>query len=307
MNRTFLLLSGALFFGGLFVVHLYRETFIANETGGTPVPVLIAFIDIPIGTPIRDEWISFREIPASYVESRHITLDRRNEIVGLPLAQAVHEGESILTSDISPAANLGTTLSAAVPRGMRAVTLPTTRNSTHGGLLQPGDRVDVFLNVLEFANPAAGREVVVLENVLVLAYGQEVRRERSSSGETSTTVETSTNVTLQLSIDQAALLTHARGPGGELQLVLRNPNDTTESTTRIPDVLFPDMMDPTRRARFLRMAVRSLVPVLPEAVEPTGEEGAETATGAVAPGASPFPGIPPGVLPPGVTIPTPTR
>lgn len=307
MNRTFLILSGALFFGGLFVVHLYRETFIANETGGTPVPVLTAFIDIPIGTPIRDEWLSYREIPASYVESRHITLDRRNEIVGLPLAQAVHEGEAILTSDISPTANLGTTLSAAVPRGMRAVTLPTNRSSTHGGLLQPGDRVDVFLNVLEFANPESGREVVVLENVLVLAYGQEIVRERGSSGETSTTVETSTNVTLQLSIDQAALLTQARGPGGDILLVLRNPNDTTVSTTRIPDIAFPDMMDVARRARFLRVAVRSLIPVLPEAVDPTTVESPESAAGAVTPGAGGIPGMPPGMLPPGVTIPTGAR
>ena len=34
MNRTLLILAGALFFGGLFVVHLYREAYIADETGG---------------------------------------------------------------------------------------------------------------------------------------------------------------------------------------------------------------------------------------------------------------------------------
>jgi pilus assembly protein CpaB len=317
MNRTLLILAGALFFGGLFVVHLYREAYIADETGGTPIPVLVAFIDIPIGVPVRDEWLAIREIPEAYVEDRHITVEMRREIVGLPLAQAVNTGEALLRTDLSPLSDARRTLSSAVPPGMRAITLPTTRNSTHVGLLQPGDRVDVLLSVGEFGNPQAGRGVVVLENVLVLAYGLEVHRERTSSGTTST-VEASTNVTLQVSIDEGALLTQARAPGAWIQLILRNPNDSAVATSRIPDVTWADMLEMERRARFLHVAVRSLIPVLPPPViDPAEAErglGA-TASSALVPalggGAGPdgdaraprsvLPGLPGTLSPPGAT------
>lgn len=149
------------------------------------------------------------------------------------------------------------------------------------GLLQPGDRVDVILSIGEFGNPQAGRGVVVLQNVLVLAYGLEVHRERSSSGETSSSVSTSTNVTLQLTVDESALLTQARSPSGYIQLMLRNPNDTVVTTARVPDVRWEDMIDLTRRARFLRVAVRSLIPPALAPVEPVLDPAsAERASGA---------------------------
>lgn len=293
MNRTLLILAGALFFGGLFVVYLYREEFIANETGGVPVPVLVAFIDIPIGVPVRDEWLTVRYIPEAYVEGRHIPAEMRREIVGLPLAQAVHENETLLRTDLSPLSDARHTLSSNVPPGMRAITLPTTRTSTHVGLLQPGDRVDVILSIGEFGNPQAGRGVVVLQNVLVLAYGLEVHRERSSSGETSSSVSTSTNVTLQLTVDESALLTQARSPQGYIQLVLRNPNDTVVTTERVPDVRWEDMVDLTRRARFLRVAVRSLIPPALAPVEPALDPAAAEralGAGALTPGFATRPG-----------------
>lgn len=117
MNRTLLILAGSLFFGGLFVVYLYREAFIANETGGVPIPVLVALIDIPIGVPVRDEWLMVRSIPEAYVEGRHIPAEMRREIVGLPLAQAVHENEALLRTDLLAA--LGRQAHAVVQRAAR--------------------------------------------------------------------------------------------------------------------------------------------------------------------------------------------
>jgi pilus assembly protein CpaB len=144
------------------VVHLYREAYIADETGGTPIPVLVAFIDIPIGVPVRDEWLAIREIPEAYVEDRHITVEMRREIVGLPLAQAVNTGEALLRTDLSPLSDARRTLSSAVPPGMRAITPPPR----HVGLLQPVGWT--CCSVGEFETPA-GRGVVVLENVLPTA------------------------------------------------------------------------------------------------------------------------------------------
>ena len=259
MNRTFLIVAAALFFGGLFVTSMYQDEFIQNDTGGRPVEVLVALIDIPIGTPVRDEWVTTRLLPESYVEDRHLTFDVRREILGFPLAQEVHAGESILRTDLSPLSDNRRTLSASVPAGMRAYTLPTTRTSVHGGLLRPGDRVDVLVSLGEFANPMAGHGVVLLENMLVLAYGQDITVERSSSGERSTSAIISTNVTLQVTVDEAGLLTQARSDSAVIQLVLRNPNDTEESTTRIPDVRIADVFEVERRNRFVHRALRRLL------------------------------------------------
>src|SRR5262245_56650412 len=144
MNRTFLIVAGALFFGGLFVTNMYQLEFTLHDTGGRPIEVLVAAIDIPLGQPVRDEWITNRMIPESYVEDRHLRFETRREILGFPLAQEVHAGECVLRTDLSPLSDNQRTLSASVPPGERAYTLPTTRTSVHGGLLRPGDRVDII-------------------------------------------------------------------------------------------------------------------------------------------------------------------
>lgn len=259
MNRTLLMVAGALFFGGLFVTSMYQDEFIRTDTGGRPVEVLVALIDIPIGQPLRDEWVTTRWLPVSYVEDRHLTMDDRREILGFPLAQEVHAGECILRTDLSPLSDNRRTLSASVPPGMRAYTLPTTRTSVHGGLLRPGDRVDLLVSIGEFANPLAGHGVVLLQNLLVLAYGQDVTVERSATGERSTSAVISTNVTLQVSVDEAALIAQARSDSAVLQLILRNPNDAETTTARVPDVRIGDVLEVERRNRFVRRALRNLL------------------------------------------------
>lgn len=260
------MVAAALFFGGLFVTSMYQDAFILHDTGGRPIEVLVAAIDIPIGQPVRDEWVTTRVLPEAYVENRHLRFDVRREILGFPLAQEVHAGECILRTDLSPLSDNQRTLSASVPPGMRAYTLPTTRTSVHGGLLRPGDRVDVLVSMGEFANPMAGHGVVLLQNLLVLAYGQEITVERSSSGERSTSAIISTNVTLQVTVDEAALIAQARSDSAVVSLVLRNPNDAETSTTRIADVRITDVLEVDRRNRFLRRALRNL---LAEVVPPS--------------------------------------
>lgn len=262
MNRTFLIVAAALFFGGLFVTSMYQDEFILHDTGGRPIEVLMAAVDIPIGQPVRDEWITTRLIPESYVEDRHLRFNVRREILGYPLAQEVHAGECILRTDLSPLSDNQRTLSASVPPGMRAYTLPTTRTSVHGGLLRPGDRVDIIISLGEFANPMAGHGVVLLQNLLVLAYGQDITVERGSSGETSTNAIISTNVTLQVTVDEAALVAQARAEHAVISLVLRNPNDAETSTVRIPDVRIDDVLLVERRNRFVRRALRNVLALL---------------------------------------------
>lgn len=276
MNRTLLILSGALLVGGFFVFWLYQQQFRADETGGTMVPVVAAAIDIQLGVPVRAEWLTTKDIPQSYVEERHLRGSSMRDLVGLPLAQSVRGGEAILRTDLSTLSDARRTLSGTIPQGQRATTIMVRPTSTFGGLLRPGDRVDVLLTVGDRERPDTWRQVVILENILVLALGQEfeVRETAGSVTGRGDSQEVrfgrATNITLQVTVEQSGIITIAR-QRGSMSLLLRNPNDIRVDTTH-PDILAADILEPARRARFLRrtIAVAAPTPVTPtDPTDPT--------------------------------------
>jgi pilus assembly protein CpaB len=255
MNRTLLLLSGALLAIGAVVFWLYQEQFRAEEAGGASVEVIAAAIDIELGQPVRAEWLTLKEIPESYLEERHLPASRMRDIIGLPLAQTVRAGEAVLASDLSPLSTAQRSLSGVIPHGQRAMTIAARTTSTFGGLLRPGDRVDVLLAVGSRDDLSSWRQVVVVENLLVLAVGQEFEvREPEPGTEEQQAREIrfghATHITLQVTAREGALLTVAR-QRGTLGLLLRNPNDV-ELGGEHPDIVAADILEPARRARFLR-------------------------------------------------------
>jgi pilus assembly protein CpaB len=250
MNRTLLLASACLLVGGFVVFGLYQQAYVEESAGGPPVEVLVAAIDIQLGQPVRQEWLTTRELPQSYVEERHLPASAARDLVGFPLAQAVHAGEAILRTDLSTLTDARRTLSGSIPAGMRAATVTTTATSTFGGLLRPGDRVDVALSVGGREQQSTWRGVLVLENLLVLAVGQEFEVRESDSQEQQVRMGRATNVTLQVTIQQGQMLTMAR-QRGRISLLLRNPNDI-EISGEHPDLFAADILEATRRVRFLR-------------------------------------------------------
>lgn len=267
MNRTLLLASVALLVAGFLSFWMYQQQYRVEHGGGPTIEVVSALIDIPLGQPVRAEWLTTEEIPQSYLEERHIPATSMRDLVGLPLAQSVLAGETILRTDLSSLSDSRRTLSGTIPSGQRAVTIMARPTSTFGGLLRPGDRVDVLLTVGSRELPDTWRQVVVLENVLVLAVGQEfeVREAMDGSGRDAREVRfgRATNITLQVSIEQGALLTIARQRGG-LTLLLRNPNDV-RSGGEHPDIVAADVLDAQRRARFLRRTAAVAAPSAPAA------------------------------------------
>lgn len=262
MNRTLLILSAALLIAGFLVFWMYQQQFRAEEAGGPTHEVVAALIDIELGQPVRAEWLTTKEIPRSYLEERHIPASGMRDLIGLPLAQAVRAGEAVLRTDLSSLSDARRTLSGTIPPGQRAVTIMARPTSTFGGLLRPGDRVDVLLSVGNRELPDTWRQVVVLENILVLAVGQEFEvrdavEAPTTGGSRGDTREVrfgrATNITLQVSVEQGALLTIARQRGG-LSLLLRNPNDIQVGRAH-PDIFAADVLEAPRRARFLRRTV----------------------------------------------------
>lgn len=260
MSRTLLLAAFALLVAGFVAFGVYQQEYVENETGGEMVEVVAANTDIPLGRPVDASWLTTIEIPRSYVEERHIPAADMRDLIGLPLAQSVRYGEAILRTDLSTLSDARRTLSGAIPSGMRAVTITVREGSTFGGLLRPGDRVDVVLGVGRGQFTDTWRSVMVLENVLVLAVGQDFDVEEPSAtgsgeaarGERDVRFRRATNIALQVTPEQAALIAEARRiERGTMQLLLRNPNDIETDPDR-QDLFAPDLYDAARRARFLR-------------------------------------------------------
>ncbi|MDW8247501.1 MAG: Flp pilus assembly protein CpaB [Sandaracinaceae bacterium] len=222
-----LIISLLLLLGGTATIYLYQSKFVYEKTGGAFVEIVVATRDIPLGEPIRAEWVGTRSIPAKYVEERHILVGSIRDLIGIPLAQSVRSGEAILRTDLSPLSDHQRTLSAVIPTGSRAVVVEASATSLFNGLLKPGDRVDVLLTVGDLTDRFKWRTSLLLQNVLVLAVGRQLHEERLEEGDRGYRLGQARSVTLQVTFEEGALLAHAQ-EHGRIQLVLRNPSDSAE-------------------------------------------------------------------------------
>jgi pilus assembly protein CpaB len=249
MKRTPLIASVALILSGFVVMYLYQEQFRLERSGGTPVEVVTAAQDIPFGEPVRAEWLATKTLPSDYVEDRHILANRIRDLIGLPLAQSVRGGETIMRTDLSPLSDQQRTLSGEVPQGSRAITILATQTSAFNGLLRPGDHVDLILTIGDPLRAEGWHNVLLLENVTVLAVGRQLHTEETDEGRTGYRLGQTTSVTLEVTFEQGALITQAH-EDGRIQLSLRNGNDVAERGTRF-ELQTADFADQARRERFL--------------------------------------------------------
>ncbi|MCB9666543.1 MAG: Flp pilus assembly protein CpaB [Myxococcales bacterium] len=194
---------------------LYMKKFEQQASGGAPVAVVFATREIPMGSVVKEDMLGVRAIPESYVEDRHIRASDAARIIGVRVQTGLKPSESLLWSDLATSRH-NRDLSSLVQSGMRAITISATQTSTFGGLLRPGDRVDILFS--DTAKDSHDTTRPLIQNVLVLAAGSETGKESMSRN------RSFNQVTVSASREQAQLLAHAKNRG-TLTLILRNPND----------------------------------------------------------------------------------
>lgn len=203
-----------------------KEVYTANQQ-----EVVVAATDIPSGAPLREQDITTRGVPERFLASGAL-LARDVEIyLDQPLSQGVDAGEMIMTGDFA-VSEVSRTLSGRIPTGERAITVPVDAISGVGGLLTPGDRVDLLGTFPigqedELIPEASGGESMgyvtmsLLQNVTLLAVGSQISdtsgREHQAGGGYG-------HVTLSLTPDEAELMVIAQ-TRGELNMLLRNRED----------------------------------------------------------------------------------
>lgn len=250
---------------GLVMLFLYMERFEDEASGGAPVQVLIATQDIPLGTSLSEGMVAVHEIPTSYIEDRHVLASDNDRVMGVRVVSGVRAGESLLWTDLATTSDTSRDLSGLVRAGMRAITIEADATASFGGLVRAGDRVDVLITLdRRVAEGRVGTSpdgsvervtVPLLQNLLVLAAGQNMGAPvRSTSGSASTNSNIA-QVTLSATLEQAQLLAFAT-QRGRLTLIMRNPEDIAvldglgETTTA-------DIIEEERRAAIVRTRPRT--------------------------------------------------
>jgi len=243
MNRTALLAALVVAVLGVALFGLYMRRFEAEATGGEPIAVLMVTEDVNVGEPITRASLGIRRLPQAYLEDRHIRASDQDRVLGIRLGSSVSAGNSLLWSDLETAAQLRRDLSQLLRPGMRAMTVRAGNTSDFAGLLRAGDRVDVLLTAVRPGTEEEQVTLPLLQNVLVLAVGRDTGGPDQGSEEDGR--RRSREVTLAVTLEQAAVVTHAL-LSGELQLALRNPDDLA-IIDGVPETTDTDLIEARER------------------------------------------------------------
>jgi Flp pilus assembly protein CpaB len=158
------------------------------------------------------------------------------------LAKKISEQKVIIQQQVAAAPSAGPApvtaqaFSLQTPPGKRAFTMRIPSLNAVGGLIAPGDTVDIIghLNIPQESDAAKTQPVttILFQNILVLAVNTDFEFTGQSAVYAAQQNSPDLNVTFAVDSDQANLLAFAQGQGS-FQLVLRSP---TERETKVIQV-----------------------------------------------------------------------
>jgi pilus assembly protein CpaB len=188
--------------------------------------VLVAAADIAQGEKLSAENIRWQRWPDDAMNPTYIQKQTRPDAVETLKDSIVRSpfvaGEPIREVKLArPGSGF---LSAILPSGKRAIAVRISADSTAGGFILPGDRVDVVQTLAQQAAADAPAENVsrtILENIKVLAIDQTVSEQEGEA------VVVGKTATLELDPAQVELITAAE-QSGRLSLALRSMADSAE-------------------------------------------------------------------------------
>jgi pilus assembly protein CpaB len=191
MNRRFLLL--ALVAGLLSAILVYAAVSNASGDGdggggGTvaTVPAVVASTDIPARTEITAGMVEVRQVPVN--DRNELAFTDTTQVVGQVTRFPIAAGEHVLSTKVVSLTGpevQSESLSFVIPPDMRAIAINVDQVIGSGGLVLPGDYVDVIavfdVEFVTGGGDATNRETkekffssTVLQNIEVLAVAQTI-------------------------------------------------------------------------------------------------------------------------------------
>lgn len=227
-KRLLFVLGSAVVFGLLAAVSVSRYLSDAQASERNMNKVVVAKVDIPLGTKIEAEQLSTAQFPANAVPEG--AFDSPEKLVGRVTTVGVAARETVTDFKLAPEGSQGG-ISAVIPAGYRAMTVKVDDVIGVAGFLTPGTMVDVLTVIDPPGNNMSGNPIskIVLQNVKVLASGQNLDKPKDERE-----ADTVKAVTLQVTPDQAEKLALA-STEGKLRLMLRNMIDQDDEQTQGAD------------------------------------------------------------------------
>jgi len=195
--------------------------------------VLAAEVDIPAGTELTLQMVKAKEVPARFIPSQAILIgpEKREvrQLLGRKTRVDIRRDQIILWSDLVSEVRGG--LATIIPPGEGAFSV-AINTGIKPSLIQPGDHIDIIGSFAvpktsqplpAVATAASWRQgsdmvnVVLLQNVTVLAVGETMAGQPRGGG--------GTELTLSLTLPEAQLLMFA-SEHGNLGAVLRREGTT---------------------------------------------------------------------------------
>lgn len=242
MNRAAIVASLCAGAFGFLLLVVYMRQFHREAAGGAPVELLAMRRDVAAGEPISDQALVVRTLPENYLEDRQVLASDLPRVLGVRASISLTANQTLLWTDLATTSRDMRSFSARIPRGMRAMSIATVRRYAFGGLMEPGDRVDVLLTKEKPGPQPVAVTVPLLQNLLVLAVGS-----RFDGTDTESSFARSSSITVLVTLEQASLLAHAQRDG-MLSFALRNANDLSvnESLSETDD---SDVLEHEKLAR----------------------------------------------------------
>ena len=205
----------------------------AEAVKQTPtVKVLVSAENLPVGSRLNEESIRWMPWPEGSVVEGFITDSSRPkaiaELSGMVVRLPLFEGEPIRQEKIADSSSR--IMSSILPSGKRAVATAISVATGAGGFILPNDRVDVIM--VSKGPEGSYLTETVLSNVRVLAVDQQIEEKDDGS---KTVV--GTTATLELTPDQAKVISVAQLMADSLSLALRSVADAQEEDTSAADHL----------------------------------------------------------------------
>ena len=189
--------------------------------------VLVASADIPMGGEITSQ-VSWVDWPTAAIQDGFIKKSMeptaQEEIIGTLVRSPILTGEPIRRAKLVGAGQ--SFMSSILPSGKRAVATQVAADTSAGGFVLPNDFVDVIMTRRITATAETAERFTtetVLKNIRVLAIDQNIQEDEEGRR-----VKVGETATLELSPEQAELLTVAQQMADRLTLALRSIADANE-------------------------------------------------------------------------------
>ena len=214
-----------------YVQQLLDETRAELSAGDRKTNVAVAARQLPWGAVLTDDAIRIVPFPSESVPDGHFSASEG--LVGRVLLAPLASQEPILASKLAPSDVVTGGVAAITHPAKRAMAIKVDDVTAVGGVLKPGDRVDILTTMSRTQNGGEPATKLVLNDILVLSTGLDQSGEKTDEplvGSQKASRVSPTVVTLEVTPHEAETLSLA-SMEGKVHLALRNPHSAETVST----------------------------------------------------------------------------